>query len=104
MAVWGQQGRKSVVEDSVETIKNINVKNFVSLGLLKFNPWSKQNYLSSFLLLYLSSPLLSIFSLVKKKVLLFIDNIEFKLSEPKVPIVESFMSDSYIVANERKMK
>lgn len=104
MAVSGYHRRKGMIGDSEKTIKNNNVMYSVSLGLLKFNPWSKKNNLSSFLLFYLSSSFLYIFSLVKKEVLFFIDDIEFKLPGPKVSIVESFIPDSYILANERTMK
>ena len=104
MAVLGYHRRKGMVEDSKKTIKNNNVMYSVSLGLLKFNSWSKQNNLSSFLLFYLSSSLLYIFSLVKKEVLFFIDDIEFKLPGPKVSTVESFIPDSYILAKERTIK
>ena len=104
MAVLGYHRRKGMVEDSKKTIKNNNVMYSVSLGLSKFNSWSKQNNLSSFLLFYLSSSLLYIFSLVKKEVLFFIDDIEFKLPGPKVSTVESFIPDSYILAKERTIK
>ena len=104
MAVLGYHRRRGMIGDSEKTITNNNVMYSVSLGLLKFNPWSKQNNLSSFLLFYQSSSFLYIFSLVKKEVLFFIDDIEFKLPGPKVSIVESFIPDSYILANERTMK
>lgn len=104
MAVLGYRRRKGMVEDSEKTIKNNNVMYSVSLGLSQFNFWSKQNNLSSFLLFYLSSSLLYIFPLVKKEVLSFIDDIEFKLPGPKVSTAESFIPDSYILANERTIQ
>ena len=44
------------------------------------------------------------FPLVKKEVLSFIDDIEFKLPGPKVSTAESFIPDSYILANERTIQ